>query len=99
MYVAQPDGAPGGTIITCATASGAIVQSSLYSQCNTSLTFNGIVQAKDIKLLRTFGTLAADTPAEIFNNLPELYIAPTPFKKSSSTGYQYDSAVTLPPSL
>ena len=108
VYVIQPklDGSNNlvggtGTIYTCASAANTIVVVGLmYSTCGTKLTFNGIVQAKDIKLHRTIGTLNKDTPAEVFNNLPELHLVKDmPFKDSSSTTTPYDSAISLPPLL
>jgi len=106
MYVAQPNGNTGGTIFTCSSgaftsytsANIATSPSTYFTRCNKQLTFNGIVQAKNVKLHRTNGTLKTNTHAENFNNLPELYLTTTPFKEQTNT-VQFDSATTLPPLL
>jgi hypothetical protein len=107
MYVAQPNGASGGTIFTCAkgaftsysTTDLTTIPGTYFSNCSNPLTFNGIVQAKKLRLHRVSGTLSTNIPAEIFNNLPELNLAGTPFRKTTSDSAQYDSAATLPPLL
>lgn len=58
-YIAQPNGATGGKIFTCATASGALYSdpTQLYNNCKNKLTVNGSVVAQDLRLLRTYKTL------------------------------------------
>jgi hypothetical protein len=106
MYVAQPNGASGGTIYTCLNADNSIPD--LYNSCGSRLVFNGFVTAKKIKLLRTGGTLASDNyggsagvsnAAEVFNGLPELYFASPAFKLDDSASELYDSITSLPPLL
>jgi len=104
MYVAQPnDSGSGGAIFTCGTSSfAAVPTASLYSTCSNALTFNGIVQAKSLKLLRTFGTMsgtATNNVAETFNSLSELYLTTSPFKDTASQSSPLDSATNLPPLL
>lgn len=57
VYVAQPIGAARGTIYTCADSSGPIALGSVYDQCLDQLTVNGAFVAKEVRLLRTFGSL------------------------------------------
>lgn len=109
LYIAQPNGSTGGTVYTCATSATSIPAStSLYNSCNTKLTFNGSVVAKSIKLLRTGGTLrsgpADETAmsaniAEVFNGMPELFIANPAFKIDDTANDLYDSVTSLPPLL
>jgi len=110
LYTAQPNTATGtgGTIYTCINFDNTIPD--LYSSpCRTNkLTFNGSVVAKSIKLLRTVGTLRLGTSsetsgsaniAEVFNGMPELFIANPAFKVDETATKLYDSVTTLPPLL
>jgi hypothetical protein len=100
MYVAQPNGPSGGTIFTCGTSTFAgVAQANIYSTCGNPLAFNGIVQAKKLRLHRVNGTMSTDIPAETFNSLPELYLTNTPFRDTTSDSAQYDSAASFPPLL
>jgi hypothetical protein len=107
LYIAQPDGATGGTIYTCAL--GAVLMplgGPIYSACNNKLTVNGAFSAKNIEFLRTHGTLsqsAAGEPnssnniAEVFNFSPALWI-PQPAPGTGSAD-AYDAITSLPPIL
>lgn len=112
LYIAQPnDAGTGGTIYTCATSATTIpAAAALFGTCGSKLTFNGSVVAKSIKLLRTFGTLrngqaneaATTLPsniAEVFNGMPELFLANPAFKIDESSTELYDSITSLPPLL
>jgi len=106
LYIAQPNGATGGTVYTCLNADNSVPN--LFALCGTKLTFNGSVVAKSIKLLRTAGTLfpgianettASTNIAEVFNGMPELYIANPAFKIDDTATELYDSVTSLPPLL
>ena len=93
-----------GTIYTCGSSSfSPITEDGIGSSelvaagcSNTTLTFNGSVIAKRIKLLRTIGNITGPV-AETFNALPELYlVTDPPFNTPEAF---YDSAATLPPVL
>jgi len=111
LYIAQPNGATGGGVYTCATSATTIpAASALYGTCGNKLTFNGSVVARTIKLLRTRGTLnQAPNPgpetslsgniAEVFNGMPELFIANPAFKVDNTASELYDSITNLPPLL
>lgn len=111
IYIAQPNGATGGNIHTCAnpalpatpvpTTGGTV-----YSSCRNKLTINGAFIAKRVMFLRTSGSLKQATTvegsgsaniAEVFNFSPSLWIAqpPTP----SGSGSEYDAITSLPPVL
>lgn len=107
VFMAQHDGATGGTIFTCAIGASALpVDGNLHGRCNSPLTINGAFVANDVSFLRTRGTkhqASAGEPntsgniAEIFNFTPAIWMAqPT----GSVTGpVQYDSITALPPTL
>ncbi len=110
LYIAQPqDDGSGGGIYTCATSTTTIPASTeLYDTCQTKLTFNGSVVARTLKLLRTNSTLnqavANETSssiyiAEVFNGMPELFIANPAFKVDDTATELYDSITSLPPLL
>jgi len=109
LYVAEPNGASGGTIYTCAMTVPALFTlpstTAIASQCNTKLTVNGSFIAKQVQFLRTKGaqsqssTFEPSTSAnigEVFNYSPMLWI-PQP---AATTGQPpYDAIVSLPPVL
>lgn len=107
IFIAQQDGATGGTIYTCATGASALAaDGNLYGRCNNPLTINGAFVANDVSFLRTRGTKhrasvgepnMSDNIAEIFNFTPAIWmVQPT----GSVTGpVQYDSITALPPIL
>jgi hypothetical protein len=107
IYIAQPNGGSGGTIYTCTTSAAPLAPSNtLHSSCNSTLTINGAFVAKDVRFLRTRGTLQQSTPgeanssgniAEIFNFSPALWMAqPTGVINGP---LEYDSITALPPIL
>lgn len=111
VYVAQANSSGmGGEIHTCAsTANGflPLPTNTLYSECDQKLTVNGLFVARQIRLLRTIGTLSqsnaseASTSAsvgEAFNFGPALWVK----QPSRSTGIStpdYDAIISLPPIL
>lgn len=115
LYVAQESGANTGGFYTCSGGIGAAGNygtgpggSALHTNCARKLTVNGAVIAKRMKLQRTNGQLylsATNDPpasaniAEVFNNLPEMYMTAPPFRVDPTTEDQYDNASTLAPIL
>lgn len=105
-YIAQPNGASGGSVYTCATSAAALpLNDSMYSTCNSKLTVNGLLSAKQIFLLRTNGTISqsssSEASAELFNYNPTLWIAQPPITTNANTGNtgEYDAITSLPPVL
>lgn len=110
VYIAQPNGASGGTIYTCATGLGAPVDPTnptFYSLCNTQLIVNGSFVSSQIRLLRTFGTLSSSTAGEsatassageVFNFNPTLWIA-QPSSTPNGLSNSYNAITDLPPVL
>lgn len=110
VYIAQPNGASGGIIYTCANPSlpaTAIATASptFYSNCSNKLTVNGTFIANSVALLRTNGTQARATAsetggstniAEVFNYNPAFWIPQPPITTSEEL---YDSITSLPPIL
>lgn len=112
VYVALPRNATdGGRIYTCAVDDGAgglkkPTSQDMVQRCNQQLVVNGAFVAKQVKLLRTFGTLegstTSDTPsstqaAEVFNFSPEVWLK-SPVVIPSTT-LKYDYVTSLPPVL
>lgn len=107
VYIAQADGASGGTIYTCTTSAAPLNPSNaLHGACNSKLTINGVFVAKDVRFLRTRGTLqqgagseanASANIAEVFNFSPAIWMA-QPIG-SSNGPLEYDSITALPPTL
>ncbi len=110
LFAAQPNGASGGAIYTCtsATAPGPYAQptltGSLLTMCTTKLTVNGSLVAKQILQLRTIGTqrnaaanetAAAGNMAEVFNFSPGNWIS----QPTGEGGNTYDAITSLPPVL
>lgn len=114
IYIAQPDGASGGNIYTCARRvlpgnTGALpaLDDSFYSFCNNQLVVNGTFIAEQIHLLRTVGTLrngsngepaASPGIAEVFNFSPEVWMGPSVLPEPSG-GTDYEAITSLPPIL
>ncbi len=103
LFVAQPNGASGGTIYTCAKTTLPVLSiqttdPTYASQCSTTkLTINGSFVANQVQLLRTTGTLSQNNaPAEQFNYSPALWMAVPP---NQPTNNSYDSITSLPPIL
>jgi hypothetical protein len=111
VYIAQPNGATGGTIYTCANpalpaAAVSTTGPNVYSACQNQLVVNGAFVAKQVQLLRSRGTLRSATPAEnnssanvgeIFNFSPSVWMAQPP--ASTGSGGEYDAITSLPPIL
>jgi hypothetical protein len=89
-----------GSIITCSNGFSAhnpllAATSNMTSICNRRLTVNGGFIANHVLLLRTFGTLRTNEPAEVFNYTPELWLAPSAIDLNTP----YDTLTALPPVL
>lgn len=109
LYVAQPSGNADGIIVTCTTADNPYaplpLDGALASSCNNKLTVNGSFIARQVRLMRTAGTLrdsnagedpSANGMAEVFNYNPALWIT-QPSAGQGSDGY--DAINSLPPVL
>ena len=115
LYVAQQStsSTDDGIIFTCTSSpvGGPYVQPTLgvggtfASTCDTKLTVNGSFVARQVRLLRTIGTLrqsnAADNAgvpfvAEVFNYNPALWITQP---SDDAGGADYDAINSLPPIL
>ncbi len=104
IYIAQPSNNPvaKGIIFTCATDSVPPflpigLNRNLHDTCNTVLTVNGALSARQVWLLRSFGDLAGD-PAERINYTPEIWLT----IRSGTGGLEragYDAITSLPPVL
>jgi hypothetical protein len=108
VFVAQPNGASGGTIFTCGNGLAAVPAAQLYNLCGNPLTINGSFIANQVKLLRTRGTLrnsasnegyATTQAAEIFKAGPEIYMARPDSTLMSGAAQSYDAITSLPPIL
>ncbi len=101
LYVAEPDSSGNnGVVYTCANGSPPSLDNSLYGNCNSQLTVNGSVIAKQVWLTRTDGTLYGGTPAEAFNFSPEVWLTNPPAVSTGSSGAgAYDAYTSLPPIL
>lgn len=105
--IAQPTAAnTKGTIYTCATSAAALpLNDNLYNTCNTKLTINGLMSAKEILLMRTNGTISqsssSEASAELFNYNPTMWIAQPPLQTGNTGGQtgEYDAITSLPPVL
>jgi hypothetical protein len=107
LFIAQKNGAAGGTIFTCALSAAPLApDASLFNRCNRKLTINGVFVASQVRLLRTNGTVhqatagetnSSGTIAEVFNFNPALWTA-QPIGPVSSTA-EYDAINSLPPIL
>jgi hypothetical protein len=64
MYIAQPNGATGGTINTCANGSAAFSPGALLSNCKSQLVVNGSFVAQHVYLERSFGSVRNAYPGE-----------------------------------
>ncbi len=112
LYVSQPTGANGGTIITCVTpgADTAVATNQLADDCKNQLRINGAFIAQKVRFLRAVNSLkdaginertaAGSLGAEVFNLTPDIYIAaPQPAPGSETDQTRYDSFTGLPPIL
>ncbi len=110
VYIAQQNGASGGTIYTCANTALPVAQvaptaATFYTTCHNKLTINGIFAARQVQFLRTNGTLSQATAtetaasgngAEVFNYNPALWMAAPPGQATTS---EYDAITSLSPIL
>jgi hypothetical protein len=102
LYVAEPSSAgANGVVYTCASGFAApSLTSTLYNNCNSQLTVNGSIIAKQVWLTRTAGTLHGGTPSEAFNFSPEVWLSSPPAVSGGTNGAgAYDAYTTLPPIL
>ncbi|HEY5667858.1 MAG TPA: hypothetical protein VIR03_01710 [Candidatus Saccharimonadales bacterium] len=112
VYIAQANGASGGTIYTCATTAApiALTDGAFYNTCNSKLAVNGAFVANSVELLRTAATLqqataaetsnaagAGNNAAEIFNFSPSVWMVQP--LDTSGTVDNYDAITSLPPVL
>lgn len=107
LYVAEPDGAGGGNIYTCASALGTPVApatAGYFNTCKHQLVVNGAFVAKQVQFLRTTGslgqakagdTVASNHGAEVFNYTPELWLP----RGAASNDSGYAAITALPPVL
>jgi hypothetical protein len=110
-YIAQPNGASGGTIYTCASSASppSLNNGAFYAPCNNKLTVNGSFTARDVWFLRTRGTLnqsasneapGSTSIAEEFNYSPAAWIAqPSSTNETDGQVDNYDAITSLPPVL
>lgn len=107
VFIAQRNGASGGTIYTCALGPAALIPNGqLYNRCNNKLTINGAFIANQVQFLRTNGTRQQGSAgeagssaniAEVFNFSPGLWMGQPVGPVTGSP--QYDSITSLPPIL
>jgi hypothetical protein len=108
VYIAQRNGAAGGTIYTCATAAAAptLTNGAFYNSCNSKLTINGAFMANSVEFLRTRGSLSqgivnepsgSSNAGEVFNFNPSLWMV-QPLQSGGGSD-NYDAITSLPPVL
>ncbi|NBU34717.1 hypothetical protein EBS40_08915, partial [bacterium] len=116
LYVAMPkvpattfgDYRDGGYIYTCTDNGGVPTLSAITNSCSSNtLLVNGSLVAKNVKFLRTKGSLRNATVAEPSNSTniaesitytPEMFLA-KPLSEPRNDKGKYDSVISLPPSL
>ncbi len=105
LYIAQPDPANANQVVndtgvfwTCHSSDPNQVVKFDYvaSTCNSSLTVNGAVIAKQVNLLRSNGDIGNATVAETFNYTPEMIIGGPFFNPPGGTA-KIESLISLPP--
>lgn len=103
LYVAIPDSSGnGGMIFTCDVTGDPATDSSLYNKCNRQLVINGAFVAKQVRFLRTHGTLGAAglgganelNAAEVFHYGPEMWLP-----RNRNLTIDYKAMTGLPPVL
>jgi hypothetical protein len=110
LYVAQKNGASGGTVYTCTTGGGVPqvpTNANFLTSCDTKLVVGGSLIASQIQLARTIGTLAqalsaetynSNAAAEVFDYNPIMWI-PQPTDATQPIPASYDAINSLPPVL
>lgn len=101
-YIAQPNGATGGTIWTCSNGFSAPTASFIRTNCSNSLTVYGALTAKQVNLTRIAGSVGPGPVAETVNFTPEMVLGGAFFDQSSSGGSgtatgTIQSLISLPP--
>lgn len=97
-YIAQPTSTGGGEIWTCRQSNSAVPNDVfIRNNCNSSLTINGGLTAKQINLSRISGGLSGDA-AETINFSPNLILG-GPFLEDETpeTAGTIQSLISLPP--
>jgi hypothetical protein len=110
LYIAQPNGATGGTIHTCTNDGALYPHATLYDSCKTQLKINGSLIAKYIAMERTFGTVASasssesatsSSASEVTIQGPETFIGTPLFKPTTSSIFEgkpsFQSITSLSP--
>jgi hypothetical protein len=112
VYIAQKNGASGGTIYTCASgfAAPTLTNGAFFDACNRQLSVNGAFIANSVEFLRTSGSLGnssngetsdadgnGSNAGEVFNFNPTLWMVQPP--ESSGSVDKYDAITSLPPVL
>lgn len=108
VYIAQGNGAT-GQIYTCSNGFApptAAMVATVGGACNQPLTIKGAFIADKVNLYRSFGTLSANNPAEVFQYTPNVWLAPPAsigqlFNGGGTqpTNGGYDAITNLPPVL
>jgi hypothetical protein len=112
VYIAQKNGAAGGTIYTCATSTTPLTLTggAFFNTCNSKLVVNGAFVADSVQFLRTAASLGQSSvgetsnvtgvgtnAAEVFNFNPTLWMV-QPNDTDGSVD-NYDAITSLPPVL
>lgn len=112
VYIAQKNGATGGTIYTCASgfAAPTLTAGAFFNACNRQLSVNGAFIANSVEFLRTVGSLGGSSngetsdvngtgsnAGEVFNFNPTLWMV-QPVDSSGDVD-NYDAITSLPPVL
>lgn len=108
VYIAQRNGASGGTIYTCASGFTApvLTNGAFFGGCLNKLTVNGAFIANSVEFLRAGGSLQDSTPGEtsggstageVFNFTPSIWMT-QPLDTSGRVD-NYDAITSLPPVL
>ncbi len=107
VYVAESSGGAGGRIFTCASAIRGPINPAVagyYATCNQKLVINGVFVARQVRFLRTNGSLGqarntdnvnSNHSAEVFNYTPEVWLP----RGANITGSGYTAITGLPPVL
>jgi hypothetical protein len=107
FYIAQPTNAAAtnGVIYSCAptgtgTTSANVLSQNLQNNCGQQLVINGAVAARQLWLLRTYGSLSTPNAAEVINYLPEMWMSAAYDNGLGTTNTNnYDSLANPAPTL